>query len=277
MRWLSLIPPLVLLACATPLATGAASAPVVSADGGNDTAAKDQASAAERSDADFVARWLDAMTAQIQADARAGATRTFKDIGEANDFLYSLTPRGFHARPDYFASLAAGADDLDALAVRMASYVRGHPDEMDRRLTSFTDRLRPLLAEVMGNIVRQFPPQTTSRPGSWTRDPTAALAEAKTSRRPALLAFCAAWVRACLDVDRALSDAAVRKVLDARFVVAYIDMTDEDDPEVKKLGRRFGVAGLPLVVVVDAAGKEVAREANGLDAASLGALLARAR
>jgi hypothetical protein len=64
------------------------------------------------------------MGAQIEADARAGATRTFKDLNEANEFIYSLLPVGFRPRSEHFGSLLADAGDLDALAERMAAYAR---------------------------------------------------------------------------------------------------------------------------------------------------------
>jgi hypothetical protein len=96
------------------------------------------------------------MEKQIEADARAGASRAFASPDEARQFLLSLTPAGFRPRPEFFGALA-DAGETASLAARMASYAQSHPAEVQGRLEAFSARLQPLLEQVSTNVKKRFP------------------------------------------------------------------------------------------------------------------------
>ena len=83
------------------------------------------------------------------------------------------------------------------------------------------------------------------------------LAEAE--RRPMIVDFGAEWCGACNELrTRTFSDPAVQ--LEARrFVAVNVDATNDDDPQINSVKDRYGVVGLPTVVVLDSQGKEQAR------------------
>lgn len=108
-------------------------------------------------------------------------------------------------------------------------------------------------------------------------DPHAALAAAKAANKPAFIAFCARWVAACGELAHSLAASEVKKTLDERFVVARVDVSNEDDPATKERMKQYKVKGLPFVIVFDRKGKEVARESGILDAARISKLLDKAK
>jgi hypothetical protein len=223
------------------------------------------------SDGDTFRRWTDATVKQLEADARAGATRAFVTQDDLRGFLHTLTPAGFRPRPEYFRSLAAEVDggSGESFANRMAGYGRSHPDEVSRLDATLEARLKPLLEQIATNAVASI--------ARWKRDPTTALAEAKQRHRSALLVFCADWSGACPEQRRSLTDPSVTKVLEDGFEAAYVDMTDDDSPDAKKRQRAFRVEGLPLLLVYDTTGNEKARHAEFADVPGLLTLLARAQ
>jgi thiol:disulfide interchange protein len=109
-------------------------------------------------------------------------------------------------------------------------------------------------------------------------DPDAALALGKREGRPVVLVFCAAWVAACAELEaRTFADPSVQAALADGFLVARADVTDDADPTVIGYDKRFGVEALPLILVYDGAGRQVAREVGYLGPAKLVAVLAGAR
>jgi hypothetical protein len=108
-------------------------------------------------------------------------------------------------------------------------------------------------------------------------DPQAALATAKKAGKPALFVFCARWVAACGELAHALAEAGVRKALDEKFVVARVDVSDEEAPATKERMKKYDVKGLPFMIVFDRKGKELARESGYLDAGRISKLLERAK
>ena len=120
-------------------------------------------------------------------------------------------------------------------------------------------------------------PEEPSAAPATASDPAAALAAAKKENKPALVVFCAKWVAACGELSHVLAEPGVKKPLDERFVVARVDVSNEDDATTKERMKRFAVKGLPCMVVFDRKGKEVGRESGSLDAARLAKLLERAK
>jgi thiol:disulfide interchange protein DsbD len=71
--------------------------------------------------------------------------------------------------------------------------------------------------------------------------------------------FTAAWCGACKELDKlTFSTAPVGAEL-GRFVAVRVDATNDEDPKVGAALQRFGVRGLPTVVVFDSHGKEALR------------------
>jgi hypothetical protein len=233
-----------------------------------------RAPAVASSDAEQFARWQDALEEQVEADARAGATRTFKDEDDVRRFLHSLTPAGFRPRAEFFAPLVAEIPDIDAQAERMAAYARAHPGELERRLAAFTARLTPLLEQVGANVQRQFP---ATAPLRWETDPAAALADARQRGRATVVLFAAEWAMAAKELERTFADPSVRKLLDQRFVAARVDVTDDQAPGVETHRETYAIETLPTVLVFDAHGSEVARQTGTMNLDELLALLGRAK
>jgi thiol:disulfide interchange protein DsbD len=87
----------------------------------------------------------------------------------------------------------------------------------------------------------------------------AALERALRERRPMIVDFTAAWCGACKELDKlTFSTAPVGAAL-GRFVAVRVDATNDEDPKVGAALQRFGVRGLPTVVVFDSRGKEAVR------------------
>ena len=75
--------------------------------------------------------------------------------------------------------------------------------------------------------------------------------------QPALVDFSADWCIPCHELDdRTFSDPDVRKAL-AGYRLLKADMTRQDSPTAVALAKRFEILGMPTIVFLDAAGKEV--------------------
>jgi thiol:disulfide interchange protein DsbD len=95
--------------------------------------------------------------------------------------------------------------------------------------------------------------------GQWLTDEAAGHEVAKAQRAPLLVDFRASWCTACLELERtSYPDPAVAAEL-GRFVLVRIDATNDEDPAVKALIARYGVVGLPTLVLFDGTGREVKR------------------
>jgi thiol:disulfide interchange protein DsbD len=86
-----------------------------------------------------------------------------------------------------------------------------------------------------------------------------AKARAEREKRPLLVDFTAAWCGACKELDKHTFAAKDVNAEASRFVAVKVDATVDDDPKVVATLERFGVKGLPTVVVFDSSGKEALR------------------
>jgi thiol:disulfide interchange protein len=121
------------------------------------------------------------------------------------------------------------------------------------------------------------PAPKAAEPPAGETDLQAALDAAKKENKPAFVVFCAKWVAACGELAHVLAESSVRKTLDERFSVARVDVSNDEDPATKERMKRYNVKGLPLMIVFDRKGKEVARETSNVDAQKLSKLLDKAK
>lgn len=124
-----------------------------------------------------------------------------------------------------------------------------------------------------------IPDAMASGPGEalkWESDETAARARATSQHKPLLVDFGATWCGACKELDeKTFPDARVRAE-GARFVPLHVDATDDDDPEVARVRKKYGVTeGLPVVLVFDGEGKEAFRFTEFVPADRLATALAQ--
>ena len=94
---------------------------------------------------------------------------------------------------------------------------------------------------------------------AWLTSEDAALAKANTEGKPLMIDFGASWCTGCKELeDQTFPDKDVRKEAQ-RFVALHVDATDDEDPQVKALSTKYGVKGLPTVIMIDNKGKEQVR------------------
>jgi thiol:disulfide interchange protein DsbD len=91
---------------------------------------------------------------------------------------------------------------------------------------------------------------------SWLTDEKAALAKAAADGKPLLIDFGAEWCAGCKELeDRTFPDPTVRTEAQ-RFVALHVDATDDENQEVNRLKDKYGVKGLPTVIMTGKDGKE---------------------
>ena len=101
--------------------------------------------------------------------------------------------------------------------------------------------------------------EAAAKPIAWQHDEKEALALAKAEKKPMVIDFTADWCGACKKLSReTFAEKNVRAELD-RFVLLKIDATNDDDPQVVDVQKRYNVVGLPTVILLDAEGKEAKR------------------
>ena len=98
-------------------------------------------------------------------------------------------------------------------------------------------------------------PKSDHQPIAWLHDEKAAIAEATRTGKPILVDFFAEWCAACKELDvHTFSNADVQAVVAEQFIPLKVDATDETD-EVTRLTAKYGVPGLPTVLVFGCDGK----------------------
>jgi protein disulfide-isomerase len=87
---------------------------------------------------------------------------------------------------------------------------------------------------------------------AWRTDFDAALGEARTGGKPVLLDFTAGWCPPCRVMKHEVwPDAQVRTLANENYVPVLIDV---DRAEHRSILQRYGVSGIPSILVVDGEG-----------------------
>lgn len=98
-----------------------------------------------------------------------------------------------------------------------------------------------------------------AKPIEWKHDEQEALGAAKAENKPLMIDFTADWCAACKRLAReTFAEKDVRGELN-RFVLLKLDATNDDDPKVIDVQKRYRVVGLPTVILIDTDGNEVKR------------------
>jgi thiol:disulfide interchange protein DsbD len=93
----------------------------------------------------------------------------------------------------------------------------------------------------------------------WERSEATAALRAASEDKPLLLDFTAEWCGACKELARhTFADPSVMKEA-SRFVAVQVDATSDDDPAIDEIKDKYGVVGLPTVILLGANGQERAR------------------
>ena len=92
----------------------------------------------------------------------------------------------------------------------------------------------------------------------WRKDFGSAIAEARVSDKPLLLVFSASWCPPCIVMKHEVwPDPDVSEVVKNGFVPLHIDVDDKRDAAI---AARYGIRGIPAVLIIDANGDVLRRE-----------------
>jgi thioredoxin:protein disulfide reductase len=152
------------------------------------------------------------------------------------------------------AVLAAAA--LAALGVLLGGLTRSFHGPGRERALKAAGLVLLLSGIVYGTGAAGARERARAREFAWLHSWDEAVATARAQGRPMIVDFWADWCAACKELDRTVwSDPSVRAEA-ARFVPVKLDGTTESDA-FDALAERFGVVGLPTVVLLDPHGREV--------------------
>ncbi len=117
-----------------------------------------------------------------------------------------------------------------------------------------------------------------SGPLRWEANEPAARARAASERKPLLVDFGASWCGACKELDEKTFPDPRVLAEGGRFVALHVDATDDDDPEVTRVRKKYGVTeGLPVVLLFGSDGSEAFRFTEFIPPDRLAGALAQVR
>jgi thiol:disulfide interchange protein DsbD len=101
-----------------------------------------------------------------------------------------------------------------------------------------------------------------AKPGAdivWIASEEQGRAKATAEGKPVIIDFGATWCEACKELEhKTFPDKAVRTEAQ-RFVAIRVDATDDEAPDTVRLQKKYGVVGLPTVIMLDKGGTEIVR------------------
>jgi len=125
-----------------------------------------------------------------------------------------------------------------------------------------------ILAATAGGFILwvsvEMPPVMAQAEGTkqlltWEHSEKEAYERAQREKRPLMVDFTATWCGACKELAKhTFSDPRVMEKA-GNFVAVKFDATDDEDPQVEQVKKKYNVVGLPTVVVYDSTGKERTR------------------
>ena len=119
---------------------------------------------------------------------------------------------------------------------------------------------------------------TASGPLQWEASEPAARARAIADHKPLLVDFGASWCGACKELDEKTFPDPRVTTEGSRFVALHVDATDDDDPEVTRVRKKYGVTeGLPVVLLFGSDGTEAFRFTEFVPPDRLASALAQVR
>ncbi|MBU6455059.1 MAG: thioredoxin family protein [Cyanobacteria bacterium REEB67] len=111
------------------------------------------------------------------------------------------------------------------------------------------------------NLLAGLPIKTTRGVVNWRSDYDSALAEARQQSKPLLIVFSADWCQPCQTMaSTTYSDLQVCTELNKSFVPVHLDMDKE--PAIR-LGRSFGITGVPTAIVLSAKDQSLKNRMDG--------------
>ena len=103
----------------------------------------------------------------------------------------------------------------------------------------------------------------------WQTDHDAAMQTAAESGRPTFVLFTASWCPPCQQMKRSVwTDRAVADVLNKTFTPIKVDCSDSNETASVALQQKYGIRGVPTLIVHDIEGRELGRT-NGLTSKQL--------
>jgi len=96
---------------------------------------------------------------------------------------------------------------------------------------------------------------------TWQNDEAVALTKAQREKKPVMIDFAADWCAACKKLEHETFTHPDIVGESSRFVNLKIDCTDSQDPQVKRLQKKYHVVGLPTLFFIDSDGKPLSDRA----------------